>query len=105
MEVGLVFTSPLIRLRFGCLRIGRGGVSWSGTPSTHSLNFSSFNDTQSAFEQFAATLNGTDTEQFQLLQSILRQQEVYDSKQSLPSRNQKMVWSTVLPRNPRDSDK
>ena len=87
MEAGLVFTSPLIRLRFGCLKIGKGGVSWSSTPVSSALNFPAVNDTESAFQQFAAALNSTDNEQLMLLQSILRQQGYLEqASTALPSR-------------------
>lgn len=93
IEVGLVFTQPLIRLRFGCVKIGHEGISWSSTPSANSLNLHSVEDAQTAFQQFAAALNSTDSEQFQLLQSLLRQHEYMEKPSAvLPARNRKMAW-------------
>ncbi|XP_034247183.1 uncharacterized protein LOC117648644 [Thrips palmi] len=94
VEMGLVFTSPLIRLRFGCLRIGPGGVGWSSKPVTHSLNSGADIETD-ALQQFAAAINATDKDQqFLLLQSILRQDSgVFSEPQPVQlSRSSKSTW-------------
>lgn len=91
--MGLVFTSPLIRLRFGCLRIGPGGVGWASKPVPNSLT-SGINIEADALQQFAAAINATDKEQFLILQSILRQQSsVFDQPQPVQlSKVPKMTW-------------
>lgn len=94
VEMGLVFTSPLIRLRFGCLRIGPGGLGWTSKPVAHSLLTSETDMESDAMQQFAAAINATDKEQFLLLQSLLRQESsVFDEPQSVQiPKSLKMVW-------------
>ncbi|KAK3916234.1 hypothetical protein KUF71_006102 [Frankliniella fusca] len=98
VEIGFVFTSPLIRLRFGCLKIGPGGISWAGTPSAQSFNFPAVDDTQTTMQQFAAALNSTDNEQYLLLQSILRQEGRRNTAEST-TRSRKIRFPLIHRRN------
>lgn len=104
VEIGLVFTSPLIRLRFGCLKIGPGGISWAGSPSAQSIQFPAVDDTQTTMQQFAAALNSTDNEQYLLLQSILRQESLHKMNTSeSPSWSRKNQWPVIQRRSMRNN--
>ncbi len=85
-------------MRFGCLKIGPGGISWAGTPSAQSINFPAADDTQSTMQQFAAALNSTDNEQYLLLQSILRQESRKNTGET-PSRSRKIRLPVIHRRN------